>query len=919
MQFLFGLKKRAHTTSALVADTPNPQLAMTSVENKERGDASMREAHWEQATQYYRQAIAGNPSYTVAHLNLGFVLMQQGSLQEAQHHLTRALELDPSSADANYLLGTLNLANGRQEVAEEHFRKALLQASDFFPAYESLCSLLMQNGRLDDAIQIVLDGVQHHSDLADLHYLLGNLHLEQRQLDSAVSSFKKTLDSAPFHPNAYANLGLALLQQGDFAQAATVLQKATSLNPGSADVYNNLGSALHGKEKFEEAIAAFKQGIAIDSHSDRLHGNLGLSLHADEQHEEAIEQFRTALSLNPQNSEMHFNLGNSLFAQKKTKEAIAAFQTFLDNNPRHLNAYINLGNAHQEIGETGAALNCFEQVLNINPNHAVAHYCKGNVLRSQSKNEAAIEQFKTALENDANFVDAYVVLADTLFDMGRVDEAKQMYQRVLEIEPNHSGARWDLAMLTIPAIPASQDEVVESRSKFSGALTELNNWFSEDRIKSGAERVGNLVPFYLTYHEENNRPLLFEYGQLCSRLTKYWADKHLPALTKRKTEDAAPIAPIRVGIVSAHIYKNHPVWNALVKGWFDHRNPNQIELHVFYLGDHFDGETTWAKSRSTSFESGKRDFTEWARIIQDKQVDVLVYPEIGMGRLAVKLASLRMAPVQVTTWGHPETSGLPTMDYFLSAVDLEPENAQDNYTEQLVLLPKLGCHYYVSEVETITPDMCALGISMDIPVLLCPGTSYKYAPKHDHVFIDIARKLGKCQFVFFSNPMRALTDKLRARLNAAFNEARMNFDDFCIFIPWQDKSTFYGLMKQADVFLDTIGFSGFNTAIQALECDLPIVTREGRFMRGRLGSGILRHIGLQELIADSDSGYVDLVVKLAQDPSYRNSVRQRIASSRETLFNNRASVAAWEEFLISVTRTSRQTDSSSTKIITDAS
>jgi predicted O-linked N-acetylglucosamine transferase (SPINDLY family) len=56
-------------------------------------------------------------------------------------------------------------------------------------------------------------------------------------------------------------------------------------------------------------------------------------------------------------------------------------------------------------------------------------------------------------------------------------------------------------------------------------------------------------------------------------------------------------------------------------------------------------------------------------------------------------------------------------------------------------------------------------------------------------------------------------------------------------------------MKRADVFLDTIGFSGFNTAMQAAECALPIVTREGRFMRGRLASGMLRSMGMSDLVA----------------------------------------------------------------------
>lgn len=72
------------------------------------------------------------------------------------------------------------------------------------------------------------------------------------------------------------------------------------------------------------------------------------------------------------------------------------------------------------------------------------------------------------------------------------------------------------------------------------------------------------------------------------------------------------------------------------------------------------------------------------------RLDVLIYPEIGMDKLTTKLASMRLAPVQVASWGHPETSGLPTIDHYLSAQGLEPEGVGEHHTERLVLLPQLG-------------------------------------------------------------------------------------------------------------------------------------------------------------------------------------------------------------------------------------
>jgi predicted O-linked N-acetylglucosamine transferase (SPINDLY family) len=109
-------------------------------------------------------------------------------------------------------------------------------------------------------------------------------------------------------------------------------------------------------------------------------------------------------------------------------------------------------------------------------------------------------------------------------------------------------------------------------------------------------------------------------------------------------------------------------------------------------------------------------------------------------------------------------------------------------------------------------------------------------------------------------------------------------------------------MKCADAYLDTIGFSGFNTAMQAVECGLPIVAREGRFMRGRLASGILKRMGLSELVATSEEDYIAIAVRLAQDAEYRRRMRERIVKTRHILFGDLAPVRALEEFLINASR-----------------
>ncbi|TMH21956.1 MAG: hypothetical protein E6H61_08905 [Betaproteobacteria bacterium] len=374
------------------------------------------------------------------------------------------------------------------------------------------------------------------------------------------------------------------------------------------------------------------------------------------------------------------------------------------------------------------------------------------------------------------------------------------------------------------------------------------------------------------------------------RVGRAWRPHRASAAERRKG------GLVRVGVVSPH-FRNHSVWNAIVKGWFQKLDPTRFALEAFHLGFDHDGETAFARSHAAHFEEGARGLYQWAQAIVDRRPDVLVYPEIGMFPMTVRLASLRLAPVQVTTWGHPETSGLATIDYYLSAQDMEPADGQAHYTERLVTLPHLGCSYQPTQIAPADPGLAELDSASDAPVFVCPGVPFKYAPQHDQVLPGIARALGRCRFVFFRHGSGELSNKLRRRLELAFARDGLDFGDFGVFVPWLDRPSFYGLLQRADVLLDTIGFSGFNTAMQAVESALPIVTVEGRFLRGRLASGILKRMRLQELVASSPEEYVAVATRLARDGEYRKSIRGRIEAGRHILFDDDAPIRAMETFL----------------------
>jgi len=544
-------------------------------------------------------------------------------------------------------------------------------------------------------------------------------------------------------------------------------------------------------------------------------------------------------------------------------------------------------------GEHRAAAGLIARALATNPANAGGHYYLGVARLALGEREAATASLRECIRLQPDLAEAHYLLGHVFCDDDRPDEGLPHFRRALEIRPEYAEARWSLALGGIPQVYARGEDPARVRSEVASRLAELENWFDRPARVAAAEAVvGLMQPFSLAYEETSNRELLQRHGRLCARLMSEW--ERAQGLSAPVTRGAG--AP-RVGVVSAHL-RDHSVWHAIVKGWFQELDRDRFSICAFHLGIQADKETAFARARAAHFEAGPKTLREWIEAIRGQRPDVLIYPEIGMDPMALKLASLRLAPIQAACWGHPETSGLPTMDYYLSAEAMEPAGAQAHYSEKLVALPRLGCFFEPRAADGPRPALRELSIEDDCPVFVCPGVPFKYAPPNDWVFPELARRLGRCQFVFFDHRAKAQMERVRTRLRAAFAERGLDPDRFLVFAPWLTKAAFQGVMSQAHACLDTLGFSGFNTALQAAQAGLPIVTREGRFLRGRFASGILKRMGIPELVAPSTESYVDLAEKIARDCAYRARLAARVTSARESLYRDVAPIRALEDFLL---------------------
>ena len=800
---------------------------------------------------------------------------------------------DLETADRLIASGNLAEAAGRLPEACAAYRAAIDAAPRYAPAHLNLGIGLESAGDAAGALQSYEQALALDPANPYVNYNLGKLLCALEYPERAERLLRSALECKP--ALAEANVMLADLYdtQGNHRAAAAELEAALEHRPQYVGALCNYAAVLRKMGRWNDAESALRRAVNAepDGNIDALNA-LGGLLVQQGRLAEATEYYEQAIALRPDLADAHWNIGNVLADQGRLDDAVVHYLEALAGDPALIEARRSLCMILFEQGRPADAIACLRALLSRNPDFTHGHLSLGDLLRGEGMLDDAANSLRRAVALKPELAEAHVSLGNIHRARDNADEAVRCYRNSLSVEPENVEARWAIALSQLQGVYDTSSAAANSSLAFSRKLDELDRWIGEARLASSVKSVGNPPPFYLAYQEQNNCVSLQRYGALCCRVMADWRKRQRPPATTGPGRGGI----LRIGVVSAHFH-NHSVWNALVKGWFQRMDRARFELDAFYLGARFDGETRLAQTLATHFEHGSGSLHRWVQAIATRQPDILVYPEVGMDPLTLKLASMRLAPVQIASWGHPETTGLPTIDHFISAEDLEPEQANENYTEQLSLLPHLGCCYPSRRIEPVSPDLSRLGIDAPVSILVCPGTPFKYAPRHDRVFAEIASRLDSCRFVFFTYRVPELSDKLRHRLRAVFASHGLDAEKFIAFIPWQTPAEFRGLMGRAHVFLDSIGFSGFNTAMEAVECALPIVTREGRFMRGRFASGILKRMGMHELVAKTEEDYVDLAVRICRDAEYRIHLRQQIEAKRGILFDDPAPIRALEDFL----------------------
>ena len=256
--------------------------------------------------------------------------------------------------------------------------------------------------------------------------------------------------------------------------------------------------------------------------------------------------------------------------------------------------------------------------------------------------------------------------------------------------------------------------------------------------------------------------------------------------------------------------------------------------------------------------------------VADNDFQLVYYPDVGMMPESIYLANLRLAPIQVTGYGHPVSTFGSRIDYFIGSADVElAEEAGANYSERLVLIPGLGA-------DPVWPDYQAQhpANETDEVVVNCPWTPMKINHPLLVALREVIRRGGrKVVFQFF--PGTGV-----ARLSA--------FVPFCRdlesvlgaghvrVVPRCARNQYMQQMETADLSADSYPFGGYNTIVDSLYLGKPIVTWEGTKFYNRAAAELLRRVGLEELIATSAEEYARKILMLVESDAARQEISGRI-------------------------------------------
>ena len=739
---------------------------------------------------------------------------------------------------------------------------------------------------------------------------------------------------------------LELESNQQFEAAAQIYQKILTWSPNHAGAYYHLAMIDYDRHRYAQALKLLLKSISLDDAIAEYHYNLGLVSEKLCLTAQAFEAYKTAITLNPKLVDAYNNLGNLLFSNSEIEQAKFVYQQGIITEPQHFGSYINLGNLLMSQQQVDEAIAVYESALKIDANNedilhnlkiahdiksnpvkdaiywgneayekskyseAIAHYEKAlgkpveNILfyiklaecyKKNNQPEAAIKTYQEGIKQHPTETDLYLNYIRMLQQLGKESEAIAVENFAEQLQSNDFVIKLEKCRI-LPIIYENAAEIDVARDRFIKQLLELIPQIPLDNPETRENVIKGLsfsTNFYLHYQGKNDLCVQVKYGNfvhqvMAANYPEWVKPLQMPALDTD--------GKIRVGYISNNM-KSHVVANITI-GWLKKHHRNKFKIYSYSVNEAKDLKTQEFIIYSDVFHQIPDDLEAVCQQIVNDQLHLLVFLDIGLYPRMTQIGALRLAPVQCTTWGHPITSGLPTIDYFLCSDQIEPENAQEHYSEKLIRLPKLGFSYPKPVLPPVNQKRSDFQLRDDAVVYLCCQSFQKYLPQYDYIFPAIAQRISEAQFIFIAKTVsNSIIEKFKLRLQKAFASFGMNSEEYCVILPKGfTYDEFLNINLVSDIFLDTFGWSGGITTLDAIACSLPVVTCPGEVMRSRQSYGMLKIIGVTDTVAKDEAEYIEIAVRLGLDQEWRQSIINKVKQNQDRVYEDQTCVVALEEF-----------------------
>lgn len=679
----------------------------------------------------------------------------------------------------------------------------------------------------------------------------------------------------------------------------------------------------------EQALAYLDQAIALSPQESRNHFLRGLTLEDLHRPDEAIASLQNAIRVKPDYAEAYNNIGIILHDQKRFEQATANFRDAIHHKSDYSGAYNNLGTSLRALGDFAGAQQQFAQAVLLKPDYALAHYNQGITHLDMGQLNLAETSFSHVLRLKPDHVQAYSYLGSVQHQLGKLDEAEVSFIRAAQMKPGKNGAElnklarvfWEQgrieqtlaaywqaqtlnphelksalgALLSLPAVYRNQNDLLEARQRFANGLKILHanipNFISHNPPEQLLDEL-RWNNFYLAYQGFDDKQLQIDYAHFVAAML----EKIAPQFMQPRVKKDAAGRRLRIGFLSS-FFRNCTV-GMYFRSWIVQLNREQFEIFVYHTRQETDSVTQEIVDACDHFRhlvAGPVSPGSIAASVLSDDLDILVYPELGMDNTSFLLAAMRLAPVQCTGWGHPVTSGHANIDYYFSSAAMEPDNAELHYSEKLILLEGLGTYYSKSVLPT-PARRADFALPEGKTLYLCPQSLFKIHPDNDALLTHILERDPDGVIVLFAGRHPNVTNAFFSRLVQALRTRGLEPQGRGIILPSMAHDDYLRVNMLCDVMLDTLHWSGGNTTLDALACGLPVVTLPGEFMRGRQSYGMLKCMGLDELIAKKQDDYIEIAIKIGTDSAWRQQVVQRIITGSNKIFGMETSLRQMESF-----------------------